>query len=157
MRGILIFFPWQDYRELAAHHYDALYDFNRSGSREGKEPDGSDESVESKEEAGLRLPAGRATVDGNVPVLYEPEFRTPSVQAMNPLSVAPGVVPSRSDGRNPKCFSALFKGFVGASLEEFSPEPENVHLLLTSNLSFARACGFVPKGGTGRNMGTGSF
>ncbi len=29
-----------------------------------------------------------------------------------------------------------------------SPEPENVHFLLTSNLSFARVCGFVPKEGS---------
>jgi len=136
-------FPWQDYRELAAHYYDALYDFNRS---ESGDPDRTDDPGESEEEAKLRLLSGRATVDRDAPVLYEPEFRIPAVRAVNPLSVAPGVVPIRADGRNPKCFFALFKGFVGASLMRFSPEPETVHLLLTSNLSFARVCGFVPKG-----------
>ena len=53
-------FPWQDYRELAAHYYDALYDFNRS---ESGDPDRTDDPGESEEEAKLRLLSGRATVD----------------------------------------------------------------------------------------------
>ena len=38
-------FPWQDYRELAAHYYDALYDFNRS---ESGDPDRTDDPGESE-------------------------------------------------------------------------------------------------------------
>ncbi|MEJ2330925.1 MAG: hypothetical protein P8Z33_13950, partial [Gammaproteobacteria bacterium] len=37
---------------------------------------------------------------------------------------------------------ALLKGFLGASLMGFAPEPEQVHLLLKSNPAFARVCGF---------------
>ncbi|QTA84930.1 hypothetical protein [Desulfonema magnum] len=57
---MLNFFPWEYYRELAAHCYDALYDFNRSASGI---PDRTDESEESEEEAELRLLSGRATVN----------------------------------------------------------------------------------------------
>lgn len=139
---ILNFFPWQDYRDLAAQYYDALYDFNCSGDPKTEAPDGP---AESEEEAKLRLLSGRATLNKDVPVLYEPEFRTPAVRSVNPLSVAPGAVPVRSDGRKPKCFFALFKAFLGAPFMGFPSEPEPVFLLLTSNLSFARVCGFVPK------------
>ncbi len=145
---ILNFLPWQDYREPAAQYYDALYDFNRIEAlkRDEKTSDTSAESVESEEDAKKRLLSERATVNKETPVLYESEFRTPAVQTTNPHNIAPGIVPFRSDGRKPKCFFALFKGFIGASLMGFPPEPETVHLLLTSNLSFARVCGFVPKG-----------
>jgi len=143
---ILNFFPWQDYRVLAAQYYDALYDFNCSEAPKTEEG-ASDGPAESEEEAKQRLLAGRATLDRNVPVLYEPEFRTPAVRSVNPLSVAPGMVPVRSDGRKPKCFFALFKAFVGAPLMGFPSEPEAVFLLLGSNPSFARVCGFVPKSG----------
>jgi len=141
---ILNNFPWQEHRDVAAAYCDALYDFNSSGA--SAEEDSPDSSAESEDDARLRLLSGRATVNKDVPVLYEPEFRTPAVRTVNPLSVAPGVIPFRSDGRKPKCFFALFKAFIGASLMGFPPEPDKVHLLLTSNLSFARVCGFVPKG-----------
>ena len=109
------------------------------------EEDSPDSSAESEDDARLRLLSGRSTVNKDIPVLYEPEFRTPAARTVNPLSVAPGVLPYRSDGKKPKCFFALFKGFIGA-LMGFPSEPDKVHLLLTSNLSFARVCGFVPKG-----------
>lgn len=144
---ILNFLPWKDYRETAAQYYDALYDFNRIEAlkRDEKASDTVSEPVESEEDAKKRLLSGRATVNRGTPVLYEPEFRTPAVRMTNPQEVAPGIVPFRSDGRKPKCFFALFKSFIGTSLAGLPPEPENVHFLLTSNLSFARVCGFVPK------------
>jgi hypothetical protein len=55
------------------------------------------------------------------------------------------VVPLRLIGRKPKCFFGLLKSFIGAPLMGFPAEPEQVHLLLKINPSFARVCGFVPK------------
>ena len=67
---ILNCFPWRDYREPAAQYHDALYDFNRSESRERvkeKEPGGPDES---EEDAKLRLLSVRVAVDEDVPRLF---------------------------------------------------------------------------------------
>ena len=63
----------------------------------------------------------------------------------DPLSLAPGVVPVRLLGRKPKCFFGLLKSFIGTTLMGFPAEPEQVDLLLKSNPSFARVCGFAPK------------
>ncbi|MDL1973801.1 MAG: hypothetical protein LWX55_03250 [Deltaproteobacteria bacterium] len=79
------------------------------------------------------------------PVLYQEEFKSAPFLTVRPSSLAPGIVPDRIGGKKPKCFFALFKSFLGTSLLGFSPEPEIVQLLLSSNLPFARVCGFVPK------------
>jgi hypothetical protein len=39
----------------------------------------------------------------------------------------------------------LLKSFLGTTLMGFAAEPEQVHLLLQTNPSFARVCGFVPQ------------
>jgi hypothetical protein len=88
-------------------------------------------------------------MDKSVPVIYEQEFESSPVQTVNPASLSPGTVPFRLGGKKPKCFFALLKAFIGASLMGFPAEPEKVHLLLTSNLPFARVCGFVPKNENG--------
>jgi len=52
------------------------------------------------------------------PVLY-PGKRVEPTGAFPPVcaeDVAPAVVPLRLVGRKPKCFFALLKGFIGASL-----------------------------------------
>lgn len=144
---ILNSFPWMEYREAAALYYDALYDFNQSDDNDARVSDGG-EQIESKKEAALRLLSARPTVNKNAPVLYEQEYRSPPVRKVSPLSLAPGLVPCRDGGKKPKCFFALFKSFIGATLIGFPSEPESVHLLLTSNLSFARVCGFIPKSGS---------
>jgi hypothetical protein len=64
---------------------------------------------------------------------------------VSPEALAPGVVPLRLGGKTPKCFFALFKSFLGATIMGFPAEPEAVYLLLCSNPSFLRACGFAPK------------
>jgi hypothetical protein len=61
------------------------------------------------------------------------------------MTLSPGVVPARLAGRQPKCFFGLFKSFIGTALMGFPAEPEQVHLLLTSNPSFAHVCGFSLK------------
>ena len=46
------------------------------------------------------------------------------------------------------CFCGLLKSFIGATIMGFPSEPEKVDMLLESNPSFARVCGFIP----GRNQ-----
>jgi hypothetical protein len=144
---VLYYLPDKDYREVAAQYYDALYHFNQAEALRRKEKEwNSDESwPETKEEARLRLLFDRATMDKLAPVIHEEDFATPP-RGIDPASVAPGIVPDRLGGKKPKCFFALFKAFIGTTLMGFPAEPEHVHLLLSSNLPFARVCGFVPKG-----------
>jgi len=73
------------------------------------------------------------------------EFINITADTVNTDAIAPGITPQRSGGKKPKCFFALFKSFIGVSLMGFAPEPETVHSFFTSNLSFARVCGFIPK------------
>ena len=139
---ILFYFPWEDYRELAVEYYNALYDFNlayrnNSGSIE---PDN-----ETEEEAVQRLLFERPTINKEAPILTREEFINITAETVNINAIAPGITPQRSGGKKPKCFFALFKSFIGVSLMGFAPEPEMVHSFLTSNLSFARVCGFIPK------------
>jgi hypothetical protein len=65
---------------------------------------------------------------------------------VSPNSIFPGIVPERDGGRKPKCFFGLLKSFLGVTFMGFPATPENVHSFLTSNPSFARVCGFMPKG-----------
>lgn len=133
--------PWEQYRLIAVDYYDALYHFNKTYA-------GSQKTVveETKETAKQRLLFDRATMNEDVPVLYEEDFITDQWPTVSPSMVAPGKTPDRIGGRKPKCFFALFKSFIGASLMGFEPTPEKVYLLLTSNPSFARVCEFIPKG-----------
>ena len=144
---ILSVFPWQSYREVAAAYYDALYAFNLD---ESPVADSACEPVaESQAEAKQRLLFNRTTMQrgdrGQGTILYQaPEVPAP-MATVEPLALAPGVVPARLVGRKPKCFFSLLKSFIGAPLMGFAAEPEQVHLLLKSNPSFARVCGFTPK------------
>jgi hypothetical protein len=142
-------FPWEDYRQLGSQYYDALYHHNKLLEKtEASSPASPVPAAlpEDKKDAAKRLLFNRPTMDKTQPVLYEPEFKSVSDPRIRPESIAPGVVPHRAGGPKPKCFFAMFKSFIGVSLMGFAPEPENVHLLLTSNLSFARVCGFIPNG-----------
>ena len=134
--------------KLEFKYYDALYHFNllEAQKREEKKLNRAESCDESKEEAIQRFLFDRPTINKSVPVIHDEEFEVPPFRTVNPSSLAPGIVPNRLGGKKPKCFFALFKGFLGATLMGFPPEPETVHLLLTSNLPFARVCGFVPKG-----------
>jgi hypothetical protein len=146
---ILRDFDWLRYRTVAAAYYDALYQFNLDASLSATHSNPTEKrdcSLETKAEAEQRLLFERATLNEHAPILYQPEEHTPPPRTVDPLSLSPGVVPRRLAGKQPKCFFALLKAFIGASLMGFAPEPENVFMLLTSNLSFARVCGFIPKG-----------
>ncbi len=141
---ILHAFPWGDYRHHAAAYYEAVYAFN---IRENQAPPGEHDHVaETKEQAQQRLLFDRATMQ-EVPaqILYEAHVMECNVAPVDPMELAPGVVPVRVAGRKPKCFFSLLKSFIGTTLMGFAAEPESVYLLLKSNPSFARVCGFVPK------------
>ncbi len=141
---ILHDFPWEDYRHHAAAYYDALYEFNL---RDGQPPVGDKGPPrETKAQARQRLLFDRATMQGSsASILYPGNVMESKPPEVDPLDLAPGVVPLRLVGRKPKCFFGLLKGFIGTALMGFPAEPEQVHLLLKSNPSFARVCGFSPK------------
>lgn len=134
--------PWEPYHAIAVDYYDALYHFNKTYGHRQKTTD----VKETKETATQRLLFDRATMNEAFPVLHEEDFITDQLPSVSPSMIAPGKTPDRLGGRKPKCFFALFKSFIGTSLMGFESTPEKVHLLLTSNLSFARVCGFIPKG-----------
>jgi hypothetical protein len=139
--AILKNLPWQEYIEIATDYYDALYHFNQS-QRTTKQSTPNEEKRDAKQ----RLLFERPTINEASPTLHQQEPIDEVKPSVSPLSIAPGIVPIRLGGKKPKCFFALLKCFIGAPLIGFEATPEEVYLLLKSNLSFARACGFVPKG-----------
>jgi len=159
--SILYHLPWEDYCPIAASYYDALYDFNlneqkkRLAREKEKLSKQNNEQAEipvreTKKEARQRLLFGRTTMQSkadkeSVPMIYQDNIVEFKPSKINPLDLSPGVVPIRFVGRKPKCFFSLFKSFIGTTLMGFPAEPEQVHLLLSSNPSFARVCGFSPK------------
>jgi hypothetical protein len=144
---ILHHFPWADYRHHAAAYYDALYAFNSEEREASKSAD--ELTPETEEEAKQRMLFDRATMQSNQaqrpPIIYQGQVVECTAPQVDPLSLSPGVVPLRLVGRTPKCFFGLLKSFMGTTLMGFPAEPEQVHLLLKSNPSFARVCGFSPK------------
>jgi hypothetical protein len=144
---ILHHFRWEDYRSHAAAYYDALYEFNNT---EGEAPTSASEiTLETKEEAKQRLLFDRTTMqtpeESRPQILYQGQVVEFKALPVDPIELAPGVVPLRLVGRKPKCFFSLLKSFLGTALMGFPAEPEQVYLLLKSNPSFARVCGFAPK------------
>jgi hypothetical protein len=100
---ILHHFPWADYRHHAAAYYDAHYAFN------GEEYDarkGSDESTpETEEAAKQRLLFDRPTMQSTqaqpAQIIYQGQMVECKAPQVDPLSLAPGVVPLRLVGRKP--------------------------------------------------------
>ena len=134
---------WRPYRELGVKYYSALYDFNLN-RRQAMRQDEEGSASETQQEAKQRLLFERPTMEGNeTPILFEPEYRTYKA-TIDAKDVAPGKVPIRMAGKDPKCFFSLFKAFLGVTMMARPPEPDTVHQELTNNPSFARACGFTP-------------
>jgi hypothetical protein len=131
---------WENHRELGASYYNALYDFNISKQVEKE----LNENKETKDQGRQRLLFNRPTMDDSISTMHQMNIKPIAVCLVSPRSIRPGVVPKRLGGRKPVCFFALFKSFLGTCLLGYAPEPEEVHKLLTSNLSFARVCGFIP-------------
>jgi hypothetical protein len=141
---ILYDLPWEDYPPHAAAYYEALYEFN---IRENQPLVEEREFLSgTKEQARQRLLFDRATMqEAPTQIIYEGHVVERHAPTVDPMALAPGVVPIRLAGRKPKCFFSLLKSFIGTTLMGFPTEPESVYLLLKSNPSFARVCGFVPK------------
>lgn len=135
-------FPDNDYSEVAAAYYNCLHHFNNSRKNLNITVDNNDET---KNEAKQRLLFDRATMNNEQPVLHEEPVAPEVERTITPSMIGPGITPNRLAGKKPKCFFALFKSYIGAPLLGHVAEPEKVHDLLTSNLHFARVCGFTPK------------
>ena len=73
---ILKNFPWENYRELGASYYNALYDFNISKQLKEEDPK---ENKETKDEGRQRLLFNRTTMNKSKSVLHE----------MKPKQIAP--------------------------------------------------------------------
>lgn len=139
--NILKNLPLEQYHNIAVDYYNALYHFNKTHGR-----DNTTDVEETEESAKQRLMQNRATMNEDTQVLFEEDFIADLMPTVNPSKISPGKTPDRIGGRKPKCFFALFKSFIGTSIMGFETTPEKVNLLLNSNLSFARVCGFLPKG-----------
>ncbi len=142
---ILKSFPWKNYQPFAIDYYRALCHFNKNQILKHEK---LQSPIEGKEDATQRLLFSRSTMDEAADILIQEQFKEiniDDVPGISIASVAPGVVPSRLGGKKPKCFFAMLESFIGASLMGFEPTPERVYSLLTSNLAFARVCGFRPK------------
>ncbi len=148
----LYYFPWRNYQIFGAQYYDALYAFNKREEEKSRQRAGGgvNKPGETEEQARQRLLFARATMkkhqEGTPPALtYEGQAPAAKQPAMDPESISPNVVPDRFGGKKAKCFFALLKSFIGTTLMGFPAEPEHVQLLLNSNPSFVRVCGFAPK------------
>ena len=134
---------WEPLVPLAGQYYQALYDFNVvQAEKNSKAVDNLKPNPETQYEATIRLLEERPTESDEVcpvhPIFLEIK-ETPNV----PEQIAPGVVPVRCRGRQPKCFFAMFKAFVGMSLMGKPSEPETVYQELQNNPAFSRTCGFT--------------
>ena len=137
-----------DYRQFqptAARYYEQLWQFNQQQTQERNErlanpPAGNPET---QPQATARLLFGRATLDEHAPVLYQPPPCPTPPFTIRPETLHPGITPPRFAGRQPKCFFALFKAFLGVTLAGQPAEPQFVHQKLRENPAFARTCGFT--------------
>ncbi len=145
---ILYYLNWSDYQAVGAEYYDKLYEFNKTRPDRCNSEAKKDE-METKDEAKMRILFGRSTMqDANEQksgILYNGKIIDLKPPKISPEEISPGVVPHRLGGKTPKCFFSMFKSFIGTILMGFPGEPDKVHLLLTSNPSFARVCGFCTK------------
>jgi len=136
---------WVSLRPLAACYYDALWQFNEQQARARAERSATAAvaNPETPEEATYRLLFERPTLCEDAPILHEPEPLELPMIRVDPGTLRPGRTPPRFAGRAPKCFFAMFKGFMGVAVCGTPPEPQFVHQKLTENPSFARSCGFT--------------
>lgn len=147
----LYFFAWETIRELGADYYTSLSDFNRKQAVrrwEGKSVAGLMNNPLSRSDAEIEFLFNRDTMkesESEKRILFHQELIALDTHDWRCTAeeIAPGQTPPIVAGRQPKCFFALFKAFLGTVLQGISPTPENVFQLLNSNPSFARVCGFV--------------
>jgi len=91
----------------------------------------------------VRLLLERPTLCAGAAALHQ-QIEPPAAEIrVPPESLAPGLTPYRIAGKQPKCFFALVKAFLGMAVRGHRPEPDSVHDELKSNPSYARVCGFT--------------
>lgn len=135
---------WEEYRALGARYYEALYQFNQEAANKREEQAAKSPNPEAKEEARQRELFERPTMGNDQTAVLFEETRPPQPIHIRPEEIAPGRVPARLAGKQPKCFFALFEAFLGVQLMGRAAEPEIVYDELNNNPAFARACGFTP-------------
>jgi hypothetical protein len=142
-----------DYRQFqptAARYYEQLWQFNQqqTQARNERQEHPPTANPETQPQATARLLFGRATLDEQTPVLYQPPPCPRPTFTIRPETLHPGITPPRFAGRLPKCFFALFKAFLGVTLAGQPAEPQFVEQKLRENPAFARTCGFtIPRAG----------
>ena len=134
---------WRPWVPVAAQYYEALWEFNEAQARARAQRDEAAPNAETRQQASLRLVAERPTEEATAAVLAPAAPPALAVVHAEERSLRPGVVPVRLAGRQPKCFFAMTKAFLGVMLRGRPAEPEIVHEELVSNPAFARACGFT--------------
>jgi hypothetical protein len=92
--SILKNFPWENYRELGASYYNALYDFNISKQLKEEDPK---ENKETKDEGRQRLLFNRTTMDKSKSALHEMNPKQIAVPLVSPQSVSQAVQVLRLD------------------------------------------------------------
>lgn len=140
--GVLRDLDWNGLRPVAARYYEALWQFNVE-QQQARLQRLIEANTETREQATVRLLLERPTLNEGASALHRLSESQPAQIQVRPESVEPGVTPYRVAGKQPKCFFALAKAFVGMAVRGRSPEPEGVHDELKSNPGYARACGFT--------------
>ena len=136
---------YHNFQVTAAHYYEQLFTFNvqQKERRIERKENPPSANPETQTQAAQRTLLERATLDDNVPALYQRPQPTAGLIVIAPHEVVPGVPPLRLVGRPPKCFFAMLYSFLGTTLARQPAEPEYVHQRLTENPAFARTCGFT--------------
>jgi len=135
---------WHPWRPIAAEYYEALWQSNEQAAEARRQREQTaPPNPETKEEATARLLFERTTLCPGKSILYEPTRPILVPSHVDPDSIGPGRTPPRLAGRQPKCFFAMFKAFVGVMVMGKTPEPETVYDELRNNPAFARTCGFT--------------
>ena len=140
--GVLRDLDWSALRPVAARYYEALWQFNVEQHR-AREQRLGEANTESREQATVRLLLERPTLCKGATALHQPSEPLPAQIHVDPESIAPGLTPYRIAGKQPKCFFALAKAFLGMAVRGRRPEPDSVHDEIESNPGYARACGFT--------------
>lgn len=138
--GVLRDVDWIVLRPVAARYYEALWQFNVEHHR-AREQRLVAANTETREQATVRLLLERPTLCADAAALHRPSEPLPAQIHVCPDSIAPGLTPYRVAGKQPKCFFALAKAFLGMAVRGRPPEPDNVHDELKSPPGYARACG----------------
>jgi hypothetical protein len=136
---------WTVLRVVAARYYEALWQFNveQQRRRERRMVEVARPNPETRAQATVRLLFERPTLCGGAAPLYEVSDGLVAEIRVDPARLEPGQVPLRIAGRQPKCFFALVKAFLGMLLRGRPAEPEIVYDELHNNPAYARACGFT--------------